>query len=227
MKREIDMASRIEKFGELARVFHSLGDKTRLSIMMLLADGELNVATIQKKLKILQSRSSHHLKILREGGLVVNRCEVHDIVYSIADLSKHRLGQTSELTKAGSNASRFGSVELVLLQTTGQSNKLEEIARIFHALGGKTRLSIMMLLADGEMNVTTICKKLKIPQSNTSHPLARLRIGGLVKGRRDGKQIFYSLADLSKHPLGKKSELTKRGSNAARFGPAELVFPKK
>ncbi len=44
---------------------------------------------------------------------------------------------------------------------------------------------------------------------------------------RDGKQIFYSLADLSKHRLGSKSESAKRGVNAAKFGPAELIFPKK
>jgi DNA-binding transcriptional ArsR family regulator len=77
------------------------------------------------------------------------------------------------------------------------------------------------------MSVAAICKKLKLPQSSTSHHLRILREGGLVVNRRDGKQRFYSLADLSKHRLGKKSELTKRGSNAARFGPAELVIPKK
>jgi DNA-binding transcriptional ArsR family regulator len=83
------------------------------------------------------------------------------------------------------------------------------------------------LLAEGEMNVTAIQKKLKLPQNSASHHLGLLREGGLVVNRRDGKQIFYSLADLSKHRLGKKSELTKRGSNAAKFGPVELVLPKK
>jgi DNA-binding transcriptional ArsR family regulator len=102
--------------------------------------------------------------------------------------------------------------------------KFEELARVFHSLGDKTRLSIMMLLIEGEMNVTTLCNKLKLPQSSTSHHLSLLRIGGLVKTRRDGKQIFYSIADLTKHRLGKKAELTKRGSNAAKFGPAELVL---
>ncbi|MDP6635953.1 MAG: metalloregulator ArsR/SmtB family transcription factor [Phycisphaerae bacterium] len=108
-----------------------------------------------------------------------------------------------------------------------RTKKLEELARVFHSLGDKTRLSIMALLADGEMNVTTICKKLKLPQSSTSHHLSLLRIGGLVANRREGKQIFYSLADLTKHRLGQKSELTKARSNAAKFGPAELALPKK
>ncbi len=104
--------------------------------------------------------------------------------------------------------------------------KFEELARVFHSLGDKTRLSIMMLLTEGEMNVTTLCNKLRLPQSSTSHHLSLLRIGGLVKTRRDGKKIFYSHTDLSKHRLGGKSELTKATSNAAKFGPVELVLPK-
>jgi len=104
--------------------------------------------------------------------------------------------------------------------------KFADLARVFHSLGDKTRLAIMTLLADGEMNVTTLCKKLKLPQSSTSHHLALLRYGGLVKTRRQGKEIFYSHADLSKHRLGRKPELAKAGTNAAQFGPAELALPK-
>lgn len=103
---------------------------------------------------------------------------------------------------------------------------LEDLARVFHTLGDKTRLSIIALLGSGEMNVTAICKKLKLPQSSVSHHLGLLRVSDLVVARRDGKQIFYSQANLPKHRLGKKSELAKAGSNAAKFGPAELGFPK-
>ena len=105
-------------------------------------------------------------------------------------------------------------------------DKFEDLARVFHSLGDKTRLAIMTVLADGEMNVTTIQYKLKLPQSSTSHHLNLLRIGGLVKTRRQGKQIFYSQADLSKHRLGRKPELAKPAANAAKFGPAELALPK-
>ena len=106
-------------------------------------------------------------------------------------------------------------------------DKFAETARVFQSLGDKTRLAVMVLLADGEMNVTALCKKLKLPQSTTSHHLSLLRLGGLVVSRGDGKQRFYSVADLSKHRLGGKSEYAKRGANAAKFGPAELLFPKK
>ncbi len=85
----------------------------------------------------------------------------------------------------------------------------------------------MTLLAEGEMNVTAIGKKLELPQSTTSCHLNLLRQGGMVVKRRDGHYIFYSHADLSKHRLGQKSESAKQGANAAKFGPAELLFPKQ
>jgi DNA-binding transcriptional ArsR family regulator len=85
----------------------------------------------------------------------------------------------------------------------------------------------MALLADGEMDVTALRKELKLGQSLVSGHLRQLRLGGLITNRRDGRQIFYSISNLSKHRLGKKSESAKRGSNAAKFGPAELLFPKK
>ena len=106
-----------------------------------------------------------------------------------------------------------------------RTEKFEELARVFHSLSDKTRLSIMMLLTDGEMNVTTLCNKLRLPQSSVSHHLSLLRIGGLVQTRRDGKQIFYAHANLAKHRLGRKPELAKASTNAAKFGPAELAFP--
>ena len=106
-----------------------------------------------------------------------------------------------------------------------QIKNFEALARVFHTLGDKTRLSIIALLSAGEINVTTICGKLKLPQSSVSHHLGLLRASDLVVARRDGKQIFYSLADLPKHRLGQKSELAAPGSNTAKFGPAELAFP--
>jgi DNA-binding transcriptional ArsR family regulator len=105
--------------------------------------------------------------------------------------------------------------------------QFEDMSRVFHSLGDKTRLSIMMLLTKGEMSVGAVQEKLKLPQSSTSHHLNLLRLAGLLKIRRDGRYIFYSLADLTKHRLGRKSELAKPGANAAKFGPAELLFPKQ
>ncbi len=105
--------------------------------------------------------------------------------------------------------------------------QLEDLARVFHSLGNPIRLRLVELLSGGEKNVGALCKKLKIPQASTSHHLRLLHIGGVVTKRREGKQIFYSIADLTKHRLGKKSETAKARTNAAKFGPAELSLPKK
>ena len=108
-----------------------------------------------------------------------------------------------------------------------QIDKFARMARVFHALGHETRLAIMMFLTEGEMNVTAICNKLNLGQSLVSEHIRQLRLGGLVVNRRDGKQRFYSIADLSKHSLWRKSESAKQCANAAKFGPAELIFPKQ
>ncbi len=104
---------------------------------------------------------------------------------------------------------------------------LEDWARVYHALGDKTRLHILELLAGGEMNVGALCKKLKLPQSLVSHHLSLLRVGGLIKNRSEGRRAFYSLADLTKHRLGKKTETAKARTNSAKFGPVELILPQK
>ena len=105
-------------------------------------------------------------------------------------------------------------------------DKCKKLARVFHSLGDKTRLRIIVLLSKDEMNFTTICTKLKLTQTTASHHIGLLRENGLLQVRRDGHRRFYSIADLSKHSLGEKAELTKRGANAAKFGRVELILPK-
>ena len=110
---------------------------------------------------------------------------------------------------------------------TLQTENMEALARVFHTLGDKTRLSIVSLLANGEMNVTSICEKLQIPQSSVSHHLGLLRASELLVARRDGKQIFYSHADLAKHRLAKKAAAANIDRNAGRFGPVDVAFVTK
>jgi len=108
-----------------------------------------------------------------------------------------------------------------------QMENMEALARVFHTLGDKTRLSIVSLLSGGEMNVTTICEKLKIPQSSVSHHLGLLRASELLVARRDGKQIYYSHADLAKHRLAKKASSASLAKNSGRFGPVDVAFVTK
>lgn len=62
------------------------------------------------------------------------------------------------------------------------------------ALSHEARLVILCLLTDGEKSVTEIEQMLKLRQPAVSQQLARLRADDLVETRRDGKNIYYSLA---------------------------------
>jgi DNA-binding transcriptional ArsR family regulator len=70
---------------------------------------------------------------------------------------------------------------------------LDLLRSVFHLLSDKTRLRTMMLLAEGERNVTSLCESLGLPQPTVSHHLGLLRTRNLVNHRRQGKQVFYSL----------------------------------
>ena len=72
---------------------------------------------------------------------------------------------------------------------------LFELADLFKVFGDSTRLRIMYTLFDGENSVGAIAESLSMEQSTISHQLRVLRTNKLVKVRRDGKQIYYSLDD--------------------------------
>lgn len=72
---------------------------------------------------------------------------------------------------------------------------LFELADLFKVFGDSTRLRILYTLFDGEHAVGDIADTLSMEQSTISHQLRVLRTNKLVKVRRDGKQIYYSLDD--------------------------------
>ncbi len=63
------------------------------------------------------------------------------------------------------------------------------------ALAHESRLVILCLLAERERSVTELEELLSLRQTTVSQQLARLRLDDLVTTRRDGKQVYYSLAD--------------------------------
>lgn len=70
---------------------------------------------------------------------------------------------------------------------------LEQLSALFRLLADKTRLSILLRLAQGERNVTSLCDELGLPQPTISHHLGLLRMNNVVGNRRHGKQVFYVL----------------------------------
>jgi DNA-binding transcriptional ArsR family regulator len=70
---------------------------------------------------------------------------------------------------------------------------LDQLTALFRLLSDKTRLNILMLLAQGERNVTSLCQELDLPQPTVSHHLGLLRMNNLIGNRRDGKQVYYGI----------------------------------
>lgn len=64
--------------------FRALGDETRLRLLELLAEGELCVADLMDETGLGQSLVSHHLRTLRQAGLVRNRPEGRLVFYSLS-----------------------------------------------------------------------------------------------------------------------------------------------
>lgn len=72
---------------------------------------------------------------------------------------------------------------------------LYDLAELFKVLGDPTRVRILWALFKEERSVKDIAELLEMTQSAISHQLKILKQAKLVKNRREGKTIFYSLAD--------------------------------
>ena len=73
--------------------------------------------------------------------------------------------------------------------------QLLQLAELYKVLGDSTRIRILDLLSRQELCVQDIADGLNMTQSAISHQLRILKQAALVKCRREGKSIFYSLAD--------------------------------
>jgi len=69
------------------------------------------------------------------------------------------------------------------------------LANLFSALSDPTRLRIIDLLLDGELSVGSIAVQLGMTESAVSHQLRGLRLQRIVRKRKQGRQVFYSLDD--------------------------------
>ncbi len=72
---------------------------------------------------------------------------------------------------------------------------LEQIAELFKAFADPTRVSILALLSESERCVNDIAEAVGLSQSAVSHQLRILKQMHLIKFRREGKSLLYSLAD--------------------------------
>ena len=72
---------------------------------------------------------------------------------------------------------------------------LYDLAELFKVFGDSTRIKILYVLFESEMCVCDIAALLGMTQSAISHQLRALKNARLVKSRREGKTVFYSLTD--------------------------------
>jgi len=75
----------------------------------------------------------------------------------------------------------------------GDHDAVAQLVQALKTLSDPTRLRVLSLIQGGELNVTALCKRLELPQPTVSHHLGLLREASLVRARRSGKQVYYSL----------------------------------
>ena len=94
------------------------------------------------------------------------------------------------------------------------SAQVDELAEIFKTLGDPTRLRILTTLAEhGEMCVHELCVRVAMSQPAVSHQLRYMRVARLVRARRAGREIFYTLDD--EHVMALVSEGLKHVGHGA------------
>ncbi len=83
----------------------------------------------------------------------------------------------------------------IINETMPEETELYDLAELFKIFGDSTRIRILFVLFEEEVCVCDLASALNMTQSAISHQLKILKQNKLVKSRRDGKSVFYSLAD--------------------------------
>jgi len=88
------------------------------------------------------------------------------------------------------------------------------IARLLRAVGNEARLMVLCALTEGERSVSELNAEVPLSQSALSQHLAKLRSQGIVRARRDGNSVRYSLASPAAiHLIGSLRDFYRGGSS--------------
>ena len=99
---------------EVVEILRLLADPTRLRVLSLLRHGEMNVSSLCAQLGLAQPTVSHHLGLLRSGGLLESRRSGKQVFYSLSDRT------ISQLNHNGGLAVVAGPIELRLIAVDGE-----------------------------------------------------------------------------------------------------------
>ena len=83
----------------------------------------------------------------------------------------------------------------IVNDTMPEETELYDLAELFKVFGDSTRIRILFVLFEAEVCVCDLAKVLNMTQSAISHQRRILKAHKLVNSRREGKSVFYSLAD--------------------------------
>lgn len=101
------------------------------------------------------------------------------------------------MAKEASKEEKMSHEELVqkVLENQPDDVCLYDLSELFRIFGDSTRIKILYSMFDTELNVGDMAKILNLSQSSVSHQLRILKDAKLVKFRREGKSMYYSLDD--------------------------------
>ena len=106
----------------------------------------------------------------------------------------------SEILKSQADNPDSDLVEAIREEMPPQETPYD-LAELFKMFGDSTRIGIICALYENELCVCDIARLLNMAQSAISHQLRLLRTAGLVRARRAGKSIFYTLDDDHVHSI--------------------------
>ena len=110
------------------------------------------------------------------------------------DIKPIKVGRTEDAETC--DAIEVHSDLLKIVNTTlPEETELYDLAELFKVFGDSTRIRILFVLFEVEVCVCDLAAALNMTQSAISHQLKILKQSKLVKSRREGKSVFYSLAD--------------------------------
>ncbi len=139
---ERDLGVSVEQFDTAAEFFRMLGDQTRIKIFWILCHREECVIGLSELLGISSPALSHHLRILRECGLIDSRRDGKEVYYRIADseigMTMHNAVESimevaCPVSRGGStSAETVRAVHDYLVEHLGERVTIEELSRMFH-----------------------------------------------------------------------------------------------
>lgn len=121
----------------------------------------------------------------------------------MSDEVSAQLNKSSESSEASSIQEKTNDLDLVESIEEGMPDEelLYDLADLFKTFGDTTRIKILYVLMEHELCVADLAEAIDATQSAVSHQLRTLKQSRLVRAKRDGKNVMYSLSDDHVHSM--------------------------